>query len=103
MASSSSNMQFLAACSAAFAFGAAAGAYAMHYYRSRAAAEEGQPRQTIDLSQLQGLPVPSGSGAFSETGSVTSFSLPPTPRMSRSGSNGISRQPSRSSSGGDVG
>lgn len=76
----------------------------MHFYRTRAAEdEEGQPRQTIDLSQLQGLPVPSGSGAFSETGSVSSFSLPPTPRMSRSGSNGISRQPSRSSSGGDIG
>lgn len=77
----------------------------MHYYTTtRAADEEGpQPRQTIDLSQLQGLPVPSGSGAFSEAGSVTNFSLPPTPRMSRTSSNGISRQPSRSSSGGDVG
>lgn len=100
-----SSVQLWAACSAAFACGAAAGAYALHYYYSTTAAA--QPKvTTIDLSQLQGLPVPSGGG-LSPTASVSSYSLAPTPRLSCSGSvsgNGISRQASRgSSSGGDAG
>ena len=73
----------------------------MHYYAKTAADSEPKVR-TIDLSALQGLPVPSGGG--SPTASVSSFSLPPTPRMSRSSSvnsNGISRQGSaRNSAGG---
>jgi hypothetical protein len=77
----------------------------MHYYFKHSNQRE-QRVQTIDLSALQGLPVPSGGG-LSPTASVSSYSLPPTPRLSRAGStnsNGISRQGSaRSSSGGDAG
>lgn len=105
--SSRGNGQLWMACSAAFACGAAAGAYAMHLYFKSTEQQPEQRVQTIDLSQLTGLPVPSGDG-MSETASVSSYSLPATPRMSRSGSvntgNGISRQMSRSSSsGGDAG
>lgn len=70
----------------------------MHYYRNSTDQKE-QKVHTIDLSALRGLPTPS-SGGLSPAASVSSYSLPPTPRLSRAGSsNGISRQSSARISG----
>lgn len=96
---------------AAFTSGAAVGAAAMFYYNKK---RSEQQVQTIALSALSGLPQPQRhpSAAMSDTASISSYamdSLPPTPRLSRASSsagggvNGISRQASRSSSGGDAG